>query len=72
MVSDMKENERDQLEIAAQRNPAVAQALSKLSEQDMAKLRSVLADPEQTRRILASPMAQQLLRRMTGDGKDGT
>lgn len=71
VVSDMNEQERDQLEMAAQRSPAVAQALSKLSEQDMAKLRAVLSDPEQTRRIMATPVAQQLLRQMTGEKKDG-
>jgi len=69
VVTDMNEKDRDQLEAAARSNPAVAQALSKLSKEDMAKLRAVLADPEQTRRILSTPMAQQMLRRMSGEDK---
>jgi len=69
VVTDMKNDRRDKLDAAAQSNPAIARALSGLSAQDMAKLRAVLADPEQTRRILATPEAQQMLRRMSGEGK---
>lgn len=69
VVTDMKEQSRDQLEVAAQRSPAVARALSGLSEEDMAKLRAVLSDPEQTKRILATPMAQQMLRKLSGEDK---
>ncbi len=65
----MEEKRNDQLEQAARRNPAVAKALSGLSAEDMAKLRAVLADPEQTRRILATPAAQQMLQKLSGKNK---
>ncbi len=65
----MKDDRQDRLSEAARSSPAVAQALSGLSPQDMEKLRAVLNDPEQTRKILATPMAQQMLLRLTGGEK---
>ena len=70
VVTDMKDDRNDRLDAAAQRSPAVAQALSKLSAEDKAKLRAVLADPEQTRRILSTPMAQQMLRKLSGSDSE--
>lgn len=46
----------------AEKNPQLASLLSKLSDSDKQKLQQVLNDPEQTRRILATPQAQNLLR----------
>lgn len=50
------------LDNAAAKNPQIASMLSKLSPADKQKLQNVLSDPEQTRRILATPQAQALLR----------
>lgn len=46
----------------AEKNPQLAGLLAKLSDSDKQKLQQVLNDPEQTRRILATPQAQSLLR----------
>lgn len=62
----MNDNRRDPVSAAAQSNPELAKAISRLSAQDMAKLREVLSDPEKTRQVLSTPMAQQLLSRMSG------
>lgn len=67
----MNDNSRDPVSAAAQSNPELARAISRLSAQDMAKLREVLSDPEKTRQALSTPMAQRLLSRMGGaDGKE--
>lgn len=66
----MNNNSRDPVSEAASRDPAVAKALSQLSEQDMNRLRAVLADPEKTRQMLSSPLAQQLMRRLSGGRKE--
>ena len=62
----MNDNRRDPVSAAAQSNPELAKAISRLSAQDMARLREVLADPEKTRQVLSTPMAQQMLSRLGG------
>jgi len=64
----MNNSGRDPLARAAGSNPELAKAISRLSPQDMDKLREVLADPEKTRQILSTPAAQQLLGRIAGTG----
>lgn len=68
VVTEMNSNSRDLLGEAVSRDPRVAKAVSGLSGEDMSKLREVLADPEKTRQILSSPMAQQLIRQLSGKG----
>lgn len=43
--------------------------LSRLSRADQQKIRSILNDPEQTRRILDSAEAKNLLKKLKKDGK---
>ena len=69
VVIYMKDDRRDMLEAAARRSPEVARALSGLSPGDMERLRAVLADPEKTKQVLATPEARQLLQKMIGEGK---
>jgi len=65
-------NNHDPITSAAQKDPRVAKAMAQLSEQDAARLREVLADPEKTKQILSTPLAQQMLRRLSGGGKNNT
>ncbi len=65
-------NNHDPITSAAQKDPRVAKAMAQLSEQDAAWLREVLADPEKTKQILSTPLAQQMLRRLSGGGKNNT
>lgn len=62
-------NSRDPISEAARRDPAVAKAVSQLSGQELARLREVLADPERTKQMLNSPLARQLMRRLSGGGE---
>ncbi len=43
----------------------------KLSPEQQNKVRNILSDKEQTQRILQSPQAQALLRKLMGDNKNG-
>lgn len=65
----MNDNKRSPLDRAVQKNPALEKLLSQLSEQELAKLQAALADPEATRKVLATPAAQQMLRKLSGEDK---
>ncbi len=67
----MKDNSPDPVSTAAKSSPELAKAISRLSAQDMEMLREVLSDPEKTRQALSTPMARQMLSRISGaDGKN--
>ncbi len=66
VVTEMNSNSRDIVGEAAARDPRVAKAVSGLSQEDMTRLREVLSDPEKTRQILSTPMAQQLIKQLSG------
>ena len=69
-MSDLHGADRKTLDGIAEKNPQIAGMLSKLSASDKQRLQQVLSDPEQTRRILATPQAQALLRSLQAQ-KDG-
>ena len=48
---------------AAQENPAVAQALGKLTDSDIAEIRALLNDRQALRRLMSTPKAQALLKK---------
>ena len=64
----MNQNSRDPIKDASAANPELAKAISGLSRQDVEKLREVLSDPEKTRQVLSTPMAQQMMSRLSGAG----
>ncbi len=51
---------------AAQRNPAVAQALGRLTDRDIAGISAILSDREALSRLMSEPKAQALLRKLKG------
>lgn len=54
----------DQLQRAAQNNPQLADALKNLSSEDINKINAIINDKEATARILATPQAQELLKKL--------
>lgn len=54
----------DQLQRAAQTNPKLADALKNLSSEDINKINAIINDKEATARILATPQAQEILKRL--------
>lgn len=56
--------EADRLNRAAAQNPALAQALERLTDEDMARISAVLHDRDAAGRILATPQAQALLHKL--------
>lgn len=45
--------------------PGLADAMARLSPEDMASLKAALSDPAAARRILATPQAQRLIEQLT-------
>ena len=54
----------DQLKRAAALTPAVASAIKHLSDNDIARISAILNDKDATRRILATPQAQAILKKL--------
>lgn len=54
----------DQLKKAAGTNPKLAAALEKLSQDDIDKINSIINDKEASARILATPQAQEILKKL--------
>lgn len=54
----------DQLKKAANANPKLAAALKNLSQEDIAKINSIINDKEASARILATPQAQEILKKL--------
>ncbi len=55
-----------QLQRAAQGNDTIARALGSLTDSDIAKITAVLGDKEATARIMSTPKAQELLKKLKG------
>ncbi len=51
---------------AARENPAVAQALSRLTESDIAGISAILNDKQALKHIMSTPKAQALLKKFKG------
>ncbi len=51
---------------AAQENPAVAQALGRLTESDIAGISAILNDKQALKQIMSTPKAQALLKKLKG------
>ena len=49
-------------------NPQIAGLISKMSPEDMEKLRGILNDPAMARSILATPQAQSVIRMLKKNG----
>lgn len=54
----------DQLKKAANANPKLAAALKNLSQDDIDKINSIINDKEASARILATPQAQEILKKL--------
>ena len=51
---------------AAESNPALAEALGRLTDRDIAGISALLSDREALSRLMAAPKAQALLRKLKG------
>ena len=60
---------RENVEKAFGSNPLLTSALSKMSQEDVSKLIGILNDPEKSKKIMATPQAQQLLNSLGKSGK---
>lgn len=60
--------DRDGLERIMESNPQTARLLSRLSAEDIGRLRQVLSDPQKTKNLLSTPQAQRLLSSMKNGG----
>lgn len=58
----------DALERLAGGDPRLAGLLARLTPGDVKKLQQVISDPELTKRILATPRAQELMRSIKNGG----
>lgn len=56
----------EKIKKAAQNNPAVAQALGRLTDSDIAGISAILSDREALSRLMSSSKAQALLRKLKG------
>ena len=56
----------EQLRRAAGSNPAVARAIGRLTERDIAGITALLGDKEALARIMSAPKAQELIRKLKG------
>lgn len=54
----------NELQKAAQSNPKLADALKNLTNEDISKINNILNDKDATARILATPQAQEILRKL--------
>ncbi len=54
----------DNLQKAAEANPKLADALKNLTSEDISKINSILNDKEASARILATPQAQEILKKL--------
>lgn len=54
----------DQLKKAANANPQFANALKKLSQEDINKINSIINDKEASAKILATPQAQEIIKKL--------
>lgn len=50
---------------------SVNKLFSGLSREQQEKVRSILSDEKRTRDILSTPEAQKLMKKLTGDSKNG-
>lgn len=62
----MQENYRD-----AMKNPRVEQMMAGLSPEQSKRLTQILSDPAMTRKLMATPQAQQLLKKLMGEQRNG-
>lgn len=53
------------------KNGNIMQSLNNLNSEDAAKIKKVLSDKNLASKLLSSPKAQQLLKDIMGDKKDG-
>jgi hypothetical protein len=53
----------EKIRMAAESNPAVAQALGRLTESDIARISAILSDKKAIERIMSTPKAQALLKK---------
>lgn len=53
------------------KNGNIVQSLNNLNSEDAAKIKKVLSDKNLASKLLSSPKAQQLLKDIMGDKKDG-
>ena len=56
----------EKIKKAAQSNPAVAQALGRLTDSDIAGISAILNDREALSRLMSSSRAQALLKKLKG------
>ena len=56
----------EKIKTAARNNPALAQALSKLTDSDIAEISALLNDREALSRLMSVPKAQALLKKLKG------
>lgn len=54
----------DELQKATEANPKLAAALKNLTSEDINKINSILNDKEASARILATPQAQEILKKL--------
>ena len=50
------------------KNKNIQGLMNKLSAEDQQKVRSILQNPEETKKILSNPKVQELLRKFKGNG----